>query len=277
MATAQSAAEEPQTIAQHSKRLSSGTPNDSLARRNRITEMLVATAEVMGTELSAPALNLFVEDLIELPDEVIARALVRCRREIRGKNGFPPTPTIADVLDRAGVVSETQVEEAECRAAWDVLLRYASKYIVSNVHGGYEEKHYFGQSLEIPQLPDRIKASLRRCGGWQAIKRITNEDMPFIQRRFFEEFRAWNATEAALSAGVLSGNQSFAKLLESRAMPGPKRIAAPPCAALPEPEEVWPVKPKVQAINSKEELRKQAAELAFGKGKRVGKRASPPT
>ena len=167
-----------------------------------------------------------------LSDDVIAHALARCPREIRGRNGFPPTLTIADVLDRAGVVSETQVEEAECRAAWDVLLRHADKYIVSNVHGGgYEEKHYFGQSSEIPQLPDRIKDSLRRCGGWQAIKRMTNKDMPFVQRSFFEEYRAWNATEAALSAGVLSGNQAFAKLLESRSMPGPKRIAAPRCAS----------------------------------------------
>jgi hypothetical protein len=207
--------------------------------------MVAATVDTMGAELSAPALNLFVEDLAMLSDDVIAHALARCRREIRGRNGFPPTLTIADVLDRAGVVSETQVEEAECRAAWDVLLPHADKYIVNNVHGGYEEKHYFGQSLEIPQLPDRIKDSLRRCGGWQAIKRMTNEDMPFVQRRFYEEYRAWNATEAALSAGALSGNQSFAKLLESRAMPGPKRIATPPCAALPEAEEAWPVKPKV--------------------------------
>ncbi len=89
------------------------TKSDSAARRNRIAEMVTATVEAMGAELSAPALNLFVEDLAELPDDAIACALARCRREIRGKNGFPPVLTIADVFDRAGVVTEGELEQAE--------------------------------------------------------------------------------------------------------------------------------------------------------------------
>lgn len=240
--------------------------------RLAISEMVTATAEVMGGELSAPALALFVTDLEKLPVEVIAHALARCRREIRGKNGFPPTLTIADVLDRAGVVSAKEVEDSECRAAWDSLLLYAGKHIISDPEGNYGKRRYFGVTIQIPELDQRTADTLRRVGGWKAVKTMTEDDYPFVQKRFYEEYRAWNATEAALSAGALSGNQSFAKLLESRAMPGPKRIAAPPCAALPEAEEARPAKPKVQAINSKEELRKQAAELAKGDSRTTGEK-----
>jgi hypothetical protein len=62
------------------------------------TQVGLATAEATGMELSAPALNLFVEDLWPQSDEAIVCGLTR-RREIRGKNGFPPTLTIADVFE----------------------------------------------------------------------------------------------------------------------------------------------------------------------------------
>lgn len=163
-----------------------------------------------------------------LPDDVIAHALARCRREIRGRNGFPPTLTIADVLDRAGVVSETQVEEAECRAAWDVLLRHADKWIISDVNGGYKEKSYFGQNLEIPKLPNRIKDSLRRCGGWRAIKCMTNQDIPFVQRRFFEEYRAWTAVNQVMSLKALEGVPGFSELVEAKRLPASPLASEPP-------------------------------------------------
>src|SRR5262249_36720447 len=129
-------------IVLRSKQSNSETSNDSAERRNRIAEMVTATAEVMGTELSAPALNLFVEDLSQLSDEAIMHGLTRCRREIRGKKGFPPVLTIADVLDRAGVLSESEVEDAECRAAWDEAQRYISRYVVRNPEGVYEERDF---------------------------------------------------------------------------------------------------------------------------------------
>jgi hypothetical protein len=185
--------------------------------------MLAVTAEVMGTELSAPALSAFVNDLIVFPDEVIERALVRCRREIRGKNGFPPTLTIADVLDRVGVVSESEVECAEWRAAWDVTVRYADKYITSDAEGGYGEKRYFGGKLSIPELPPQIRDTVRRIGGWHALKCMNNDDFPFVQKRFCEEYRAWEATEVALSRKAVAGIGGLGELLGAKTMPQPKR------------------------------------------------------
>ncbi len=196
------------------------------AHRDRIAEMVAVTAEVMGTELSGAALCLFVDDLAPLSIDQIGHALARCRREIRGKNGFPPTLTIADVLERAGVVSESAIGDAECRAAWDAMLFYAGKYIASDPHGSYGPRHYFDTKTEIPDLEQRTADSLRRIGGWRVIKTMTEDDYPHVQRRFYEEHRAWRATEAALADKVLAGVSGFAALLTNKAMPGSPRLTA---------------------------------------------------
>src|ERR1019366_9122876 len=64
--------QEQNEIGIHLKQSNSETKNDSVERRNRITEMVAATVDTMGAELSAPALSLFVEDLAMLSDDVIA-------------------------------------------------------------------------------------------------------------------------------------------------------------------------------------------------------------
>ena len=158
-------------IVLRSTQSSSETKNGSAARRDRIAEMVTATVEAMGAELSASALNLFVEDLADLPDDVITCALTRCRREIRGKNGFPPVLTIADVFGRAGVVTDGEAEEAECRAAWDALQSYVRRHVVRNPEGVYQERDFVGYRGKVPkpELAQRIRDTVRRIGGWQAL------------------------------------------------------------------------------------------------------------
>ena len=187
--------------------------------------MVTATAEVMGTELSTPALALFVADLEKLPIESVARALARCRREIRGRNGFPPTLTIADILDRAGIVAESEAEDAEWQAAWDVAVRHANKYIISNPEGEYQEKHYFGETVVIPELSQRIRDSVRRIGGWRTIKCMSNDDFPFVQKRFREAYQAWRAAEFVLSRNALAGIGGFKELIGAKRMPEGNRLA----------------------------------------------------
>lgn len=218
-------APEHNAIVQHSKPLSDAMLSDSQKHREQIAEMITATAEVMGTELSPSALALFVTDLEKLPIESVAGALVRCRREMRGKNAFPPTLTIADVLDRAGVVVESEAEDAEWQVAWEVAVSHASKYIVSNPEGEYEEKHYFGETNVIPELPQRIRDTVRRIGGWRAIKCMSNDDFPFVQKRFRERYQAWEAAEAALSRNALAGIPGFKELMAAKKMPESKRLA----------------------------------------------------
>jgi hypothetical protein len=191
----------------------------------RMANMVTATAEVMGTEVSTEALKLWVNALWDLDDGVIQNALLRCCREMRGKNGFPPILTIADVLDRAGVVVESEAEDAEWQVAWEVAVRHASKYIVSNPEGEYEEKHYFGETIVIPELSQRIRDTVRRIGGWRAIKCMSNDDFPFVQKRFREAYQAWEAAEVALSRNALAGIAGFKELMTGKTMPEGKRLA----------------------------------------------------
>ena len=187
--------------------------------------MVTVTAEVMGTEVSTEALKFWVNVLWDLDDGVIQNALLRCCREMRGKNGFPPTLTIADVLDRAGVVVESEADEAEWQVAWDVAVRHASKHIVSNPEGEYEERHYFGETTSIPELPQQIRDTVHRIGGWRAIKCMSNDDFPFVQKRFREAYQAWEAAEFALSRNALAGIGGFKELMAAKKMPERKRLA----------------------------------------------------
>lgn len=59
-----------------------------------LIKLLVATAEVMGAELSLDAARLMCEDLGQHPEPQVFAALARCRRELRGRF------TLAEVLAR---------------------------------------------------------------------------------------------------------------------------------------------------------------------------------
>ena len=85
--------------------------------RSRITSSDQRSPNRSSARLTGHADRGFAFDLFAYPDEQIDYALVCCRREIRGRNGFPPQLTIGDVLDRIGAVSEGAIAEAEARAA----------------------------------------------------------------------------------------------------------------------------------------------------------------
>src|SRR5262249_36499580 len=51
----------------------------------------------------------------------------------------------------------------------------------------------------VDQLERRIIDVVRRTGGWPTYGAMTAADFPFIQKRFFEEFRAWKLVQVALT------------------------------------------------------------------------------
>lgn len=59
-----------------------------------LLEAIAVTAELTGTELSAPAAKVMADDLAQYPERQVLMALVRCRRELRSRL------TIADVVAR---------------------------------------------------------------------------------------------------------------------------------------------------------------------------------
>lgn len=174
---------------------------------------------------SPDAVDVALDVLQRIPVEAVIAALGRCALEIAGA-GYQPTLSLGDITKRTGIPTQSEVDDAECRAAWDALLLHADKYIVSNPEGDYVPRHYFELKVEIPELDPRTADTLRRVGGWKAVKTMSEGDYPFVQKRSYEEYRAWSATDAALSRGALNGNEAFKGLLASRSMPEPKRIAA---------------------------------------------------
>lgn len=59
-----------------------------------LVKLVVATAEVMGAELSLEGARLICEDLSQYPEPQVADALKRCRRELRGRF------TLAEIVAR---------------------------------------------------------------------------------------------------------------------------------------------------------------------------------
>lgn len=67
--------------------------------QEKILQLLVATAEIMGTELKPGAVMMMVSDLAEYEFKAVANALTRCRKELSGKLTLK---AILDVLAPAG-------------------------------------------------------------------------------------------------------------------------------------------------------------------------------
>lgn len=59
-----------------------------------LVKLVIATAEVMGAELSLDGARLMCEDLSRYPEPLVAAALSRCRKELRGRF------TLAEVIAR---------------------------------------------------------------------------------------------------------------------------------------------------------------------------------
>lgn len=181
---------------------------------------------VMGNRPDEPgALALIAEVLCQSgSDEQIAHAMTRCCRECR----YPVR--LSDFLQRIPG-QEIPAPEAEGRKAWDLLQTFVRKYVGNDVHGNFGPEHGWYPKT-FPQLSDRILDTVRRTGGWKVYKCMTDEDFPFVQKRFFEEFHAWAAVERVDLGHMLA------------AVPEPKRLASTPVPAAIKPEPVPIVRPK---------------------------------
>ena len=65
-----------------------------MSKRTELAKAIGVTAELTQTELSTDALRMMVADLERYPEQWIAGALTRCRRELKGRL------TLADILAR---------------------------------------------------------------------------------------------------------------------------------------------------------------------------------
>lgn len=78
-----------------------------------LAQVITATAEVLGHEITPAAVEMMARDLVEYPPEQVATALQACRRELKGRL------TLAAILDRVAV----QDGHPEPNEAWAIALR----------------------------------------------------------------------------------------------------------------------------------------------------------
>jgi hypothetical protein len=185
-------------------------------------------AAALGETVTQERLAIYADDLGDLTQEQIERALLRARRELRF------FPKIAELREFAGVGIK-QHDDAEMRAAWDATVRYVDKYVNCDPHGnygpefgrygphGYDRKTGEPYPAMYPQLPQRILDVVRRTGGWKVYACMDERDFPFQQQRFFDEYQAWPAVQSQLS------NISLAPRPARRKLTGE---TAPPCSEI---------------------------------------------
>lgn len=109
--------------------------------------------------------------------------------------------------------------DAEKRLAWDVVERFVSKWVRWN-----SERTVAHIDVGAPELAPRILDSVRRSGGWTVYLRMTDEDFPHVQRRFFEEYSAWSQVERITDRARLLEMPRVKELAAARSMEGKSAV-----------------------------------------------------
>ena len=176
--------------------LATGQNNDKLTTWQRqpqqsailgwLVEQVTILAEAMGETMTLARLKIYAGDLVDINQTALEIAFQRARRECHF------FPKIAELRKFAGT-GEGNQEDAEARRSWDVVMDFVRKYVGNDIYGHYGPEH--GWYTRWPILSDRILDTVRRIGGWKVLACITNENFPFVQKRFFDEYKAWTAVE----------------------------------------------------------------------------------
>jgi hypothetical protein len=120
---------------------------------------------------------------------------------------------------------------AEKRIAWGIVERFVSKW----VRWSCERTSAYVEP-DAPGLVPRILDSVRLSGGWSVFLRMTDEDFPFVQKRFFEAYEAWTEVERISDRARLLEIPRVKELVAAKTME-PERprtqASAPPAPAVP--------------------------------------------
>lgn len=172
-----------------SKLLNENAQSSEHARIEALVVKLARFYSVMGNRPDEPgALALMAEFLCDsATDAQITHVMTRCARECH----YPVH--LSDFLQRIPG-QEIPEPEAEARKAWDLVISFANKWVQSDPEDNYVISRGV-RSSEPPKLSNRILDTVRRTGGWKIYARMTDEDFPFVQKRFFEEYAAWTSIE----------------------------------------------------------------------------------
>lgn len=239
------------------KSLSERSPSCTPVERSEaLVARLARFYSVMGHRPDEPgALAMMAEILCQsATDEQIAHAMTRCSRECRYPVRLP------DLLQRIPG-QEIPESEAEARKALELVISFASKWVQSDTEGNYVISRGV-RSSEPPKLSQQILDTVRRTGGWPTYKRMTTDDYPFVQKRFFEEYAARTAVEQIVPGKLLTEMprlQLVAKSMDTPRMVTPQRepTALPTLKAKP----IRAAMTDAQLRDRREMLRQQSESL----------------
>jgi hypothetical protein len=163
------------------------------SRADMVTEALTLLAESRGIVLSQPRLELYLEDLADLPLEPLLQAIERWRRE--GSPFFPQVPELR------ALVNPQPNEDAEAEAAWMQIERFVSRHYHADL--GIHGIHCGGTYQAPPPLDRRIETAMRAVGGpgrvWWAINQeIDQSDYGWIKKEFVAAWKRAPAVERHL-------------------------------------------------------------------------------
>jgi hypothetical protein len=244
---------------QNNVKLKQLTPSKK-PKESWLIEQLGLLAVRLGETITPERLALYVEDLADLTQDQIERALWRSRRELRF------FPKVAELCELAGI-SHVQQQDAEARTAWDVLTCFVGRYVSNDQFGNYGPEHGWYPN-KYAKLTDRILDTVRRTGGWKVYKCMTAEDFPFVQKRFFAEYHAWIAVEQITPSRLLTGVphlQLVAKPIEAPCRTAQAQTEQPVAAGF-KPKPIPEPMSEAQIEDRRAMLRQQASSLVTKRG-----------
>lgn len=172
-----------------------------------LLKAIAITAELTGTELSAPALKTIAADLSAYPLAAVFGALDRCRRELTGRltlaaiieridDGWPTADEAWAIAMLATDEAETVVWTAEIAQAWQIVQPI------------FQGRDRVGARVAFRETYDRL------CRAARAEKRPAAWSVSI----------GWDAArrEAALSSAVVAGYLPAAEA--QKLLPGPRDV-----------------------------------------------------
>ena len=221
-------------------------------REKQRLSKLGALANIFGAEPTGAVLDMYLQALNDLTDEQFISAVTLAIQSLK----FFPKP--AELRELIGVAGSSLDQKSESHKAWDILLSFVSKWVQSNTEGTYRISRGV-RSSEPPELSQRILDTVRRTGGWKTYKCMTNDDYPFVQKRFFEEYAVWSAVEAIEPGRLLTAPTVMRALAAPRAE-WPKPTATKPQETLPLKAKVIPQPLTEVQLRDRREILKQQVE-----------------
>jgi len=224
-----------------------------------IIDQLSMAALAKGQVCSPERLQINAKDLLDVPQDHLAKAFVKARRELDYIPGVAELRRLAQSDDAGNV-------DADMRAAWDVVTKHVAKWGRWNC-----ERDYAYLETGAPELPERIADTVRRTGGWTVYLAMDVDSFPFQQKRFFEEYKAWMRTEqSALNLSrLLPPAVDVKQLAAAKAMREPSPATAP--------EKAKPQRIELELTPDELQVRRDAAKARLAQWQARRDASSGPT